>query len=170
MRLLRVHLRLVSNPLDDCVGEVHRQLDTLSLDVPQGPMAITAGSRGISNIAAITQAVGDWLRQHGATPFIVPCMGSHNGATAAGQQQMVESLGITEAAMGMPIRSSMECVKVGTVSSGDWCSVSSRDWLTVDWPGTWEGSCGLQPTYSKEASPQRRCQEALKSCGGRSGY
>jgi hypothetical protein len=32
---------------------------------------------------------------------------------------MVESLGITEAAMGMPIRASMECVKVGEVATGD---------------------------------------------------
>ena len=46
-------------------------------------------------------------------------MGSHNGGTADGQQAMIESLGITEQVMGMPIRSSMDVVKIGTVSSGD---------------------------------------------------
>ncbi|NDA26670.1 MAG: DUF2088 domain-containing protein, partial [Verrucomicrobia bacterium] len=77
------------------------------------------GSRGISNLVEITKAAGDWLREHGARPFLVPCMGSHNGATAEGQQAMVESLGLTPQATGMEIRSRMECVKVGTVDSGD---------------------------------------------------
>jgi hypothetical protein len=86
---------------------------------PQGEVAITAGSRGISNLVAITKAAGDWLREHGAKPFLVPAMGSHNGATAAGQQKMVESLGLTPASTGLEIRSSMDCVKLGTVDSGD---------------------------------------------------
>jgi hypothetical protein len=119
MRLLRVHQKLVSAPLDDVAAEVHHALDRLDIPVPQGDVAITAGSRGISNIATITRAAGDWLRAHGASPFIIPSMGSHNGATAEGQQNMVESLGITEDAMGMPIRSSMECVKLGSVGTGD---------------------------------------------------
>jgi hypothetical protein len=46
-------------------------------------------------------------------------MGSHNGATAAGQRQMVESLGISQESVGMEIRSSMEVVKLGTVETGD---------------------------------------------------
>lgn len=119
MQLLSVHQNLVSSPLTDVSAEVHRQLDSLGLDVPAGEVAITAGSRGICNIAQLTRAVGDWLRARGARPFVVPSMGSHNGATAAGQQQMIESLGITEQAMDMPIRASMECVKVGSVATGD---------------------------------------------------
>jgi hypothetical protein len=58
------------------------------------------------------------LKDHGALPFIVPAMGSHNGATADGQRAMVESLGITEATMGMPIRSSMEVAEIGQVRTG----------------------------------------------------
>jgi hypothetical protein len=91
----------------------------MNLPPPRGEVAITAGSRGISNLVEITKAAGDWLRDHGARPFLVPCMGSHNGATAEGQQAMVESLGLTPQATGMEIRSRMECVKVGTVESGD---------------------------------------------------
>jgi hypothetical protein len=119
MQLLRVHQNLVANPLSDIVAQVRAQLDALDLEVPQGDVGITSGSRGISNIAAITKAAGDWLREHGASPFIFPAMGSHNGATGEGQQSMVESLGITEEAMGMPIRASMECVKLGSVATGD---------------------------------------------------
>ncbi|TWT86503.1 hypothetical protein Mal64_33290 [Pseudobythopirellula maris] len=119
MKLLPVSQRLNSNPLSNPVAETRRRLDGLGVQPPQGPVAITAGSRGIANLAAITRAAGDWLRDHGAEPFLVPAMGSHNGATAEGQRAMVESLGLTEEAMGMPIRSSMECVKVGEVASGD---------------------------------------------------
>ena len=119
MKLRLVHQNLISRPLDDVVSEVRTQLDALDLEVPQGDVAITAGSRGIANIATITKVAGEWLRDHGANPFIIPAMGSHNGATAEGQQRMVESLGITEEAMGMPIRASMECVKLGSVATGD---------------------------------------------------
>jgi hypothetical protein len=119
MKLLRVHQKLVSNPLADVRAAVREQLDSLKLDVPRGDVGITAGSRGIANIAEMTRAAGDWLRDHGARPFLFPAMGSHNGGTAEGQRKMIESLGITEEAMGMPIRASMDVVKLGTVSTGD---------------------------------------------------
>jgi hypothetical protein len=113
MRLYRVTQKLVANPLADPAGETRRRLGGLGIEVPAG------GSRGIGDIAAIIRAAGEWLRARGARPFIVPCMGSHNGATADGQRRMIESLGITEEAMGMEIRSSMEVVKLGTVATGD---------------------------------------------------
>ena len=119
MKLLSVRQNLVSQPLEDVASEVRQQLDSQVPVVPQGPVAITVGSRGICNIATIIKTCGGWLREKGAEPFIVPSMGSHNGATAEGQQQMVESLGMDEASMGMPIRSSMECVKLATVDTGD---------------------------------------------------
>jgi hypothetical protein len=118
MKLYRVHQKLVSSRLTDIHGEVHRRLDAQNIAVPQGEIAITAGSRGIANIAEITRAVGDWLKSKGATPFIIPAMGSHNGATAEGQRSMIESLGITEEAMQMEIRASMQVVRVGEVPSG----------------------------------------------------
>ena len=118
MLLHHVRQRLVSAPIADVAAEVRRQLDTLPLDVPRGEVAITAGSRGIDNIAPILRAAGRWLRERGASPFIIPAMGSHNGATAEGQVAMLATLGITEKATGMPIRSSMDCVKIGSVASG----------------------------------------------------
>jgi hypothetical protein len=69
-------------------------------------------------LPTIIRACGDWLRGRGANPFIVPAMGSHNGATAEGQRSMIESLGVTESSMNMPIRSSMEVVQLGEVATG----------------------------------------------------
>ena len=119
MHLYPVDQQLVSAPLQDVAQAVKQALDRMNLPAPQGEVALTAGSRGITHLAAITRAAGEWLRDHGAKPFLVPAMGSHNGATAEGQQAMVESLGLTREATGLEIRSSMECVKVGTVESGD---------------------------------------------------
>ncbi len=119
MKLLSVRQHLVSKPLANVAAEVHAQLDRLGLEPPQGRVAIPVGSRGICQIPTIVRAAGDWLREHGAEPFMVPAMGSHNGATAEGQQQMIESLGMTEQAMQMPILSSMECVKIASVKTGD---------------------------------------------------
>ncbi len=76
-------------------------------------IAITAGSRGIRNVDEITRSVVAWVRSRGATPFIVPAMGSHGGATAEGQKELLESYGITEERMGCEIRSSMETVMLG---------------------------------------------------------
>lgn len=119
MKVIRVRQKLVSNPILDIGLAVRQQLDSLGLRVPKGDVGITIGSRGIANIAAIVRATGDWLRENGARPFMFPAMGSHNGGTAKGQRELIESLGMTEEAMEMPIRASMDVVKLGTVSTGD---------------------------------------------------
>ncbi|MEI6071477.1 MAG: DUF2088 domain-containing protein [Verrucomicrobiae bacterium] len=119
MNVFHVEQALVSRPLSGIADEVRRQLDGLGIQPPRGRVAITAGSRGIANIVEITKAAADWLRANGAEPFLVPCMGSHNGATAAGQREMIESLGLTETATGMEIRSCMDVVKIGSVATGD---------------------------------------------------
>ena len=118
MNVYKVSQQLVSSPLKDIPAAVFQQLGQLKLPVPRGEIAITVGSRGICNLPVIVKAGGQWLKDHGALPFIVPAMGSHNGATADGQRAMVESLGITEATMGMPIRSSMEVAEIGQVRTG----------------------------------------------------
>lgn len=85
---------------------------------PGMSIAITAGSRGIRNVDIITKAVVDAVKRRGAEPFIVPAMGSHGGATAEGQKEMLAGFGITEEAMGCPIKSSMEVVELGCSSLG----------------------------------------------------
>ena len=81
-------------------------------------IAITAGSRGIRNVDEITRSVVAFVKSRGAEPFIVPAMGSHGGATAEGQKEMLAGYGITEERMGCPIRSSMETVYLGNSELG----------------------------------------------------
>jgi hypothetical protein len=104
--------------IEDVPAEVHAQLARLDLGkkIRHGQtVAITAGSRGIANVAAITRAIVEHRKGLGAKPFIVPAMGSHGGGTANGQRQLVESLGITEQSVGCPIHSSTETVIVGSL-------------------------------------------------------
>ncbi|OYR51880.1 DUF362 domain-containing protein [Halorubrum sp. Ea1] len=82
--------------------------------VPEGgEVAVGAGSRGIANLPSIVSGVVGVIEDAGYDPFVFPAMGSHGGATAEGQREMLESLGVTPAAIGCEIRSSMEVVRVG---------------------------------------------------------
>ncbi|MGB3681888.1 MAG: lactate racemase domain-containing protein [Rubrobacteraceae bacterium] len=85
---------------------------------PGMEVALTAGSRGIANIDVILRSLVKLLKEAGATPFIVPAMGSHGGATAEGQVEILESLGVTEESVGAEIRSSMETVELGETERG----------------------------------------------------
>ena len=58
------------------------------------------------------------VRGLGFEPFVVAAMGSHGGGTAEGQRALLAELGVTEAALGCPIRSEMDTVEVGTNSFG----------------------------------------------------
>lgn len=90
----------------------------LSRVTPGMSVAVTAGSRGIASFPELLAALIAGLRDRGAIPFIVPAMGSHGGATAEGQMKLLAKLGITEAAMGCEIRSSMETVEIGVLENG----------------------------------------------------
>lgn len=85
---------------------------------PGTRVAITAGSRGITDIPAVLQALAGVVREAGAEPFVVPAMGSHGGATAEGQVEVLRSLGVTEETVGAPVRSSMEVVRLGETRRG----------------------------------------------------
>lgn len=81
-------------------------------------IAITAGSRGVANVAIITRAIADFVKSRGAKPFVVPAMGSHGGATAEGQLEVLAGYGITPETMGCEIRSSMEVAHLGVSDTG----------------------------------------------------
>ncbi len=120
-RMLRVRQTFEADRLEDVSGEVARQLQQLCLGdkVRAGQtVAITAGSRGIANIALITKAICDHVRGLGAIPVIIPAMGSHGGGTAEGQREIIESYGVTEEYTGAEIRSSMETVIVDRTPQG----------------------------------------------------
>ena len=83
---------------------------------PGMKIAITGGSRGISNYKELMKTVVSFVKDCGAIPFIVPAMGSHGGGTAEGQKNMLKKLGITKESVGCEIISSMDVVEVGRTS------------------------------------------------------
>jgi hypothetical protein len=117
-KMIKVRQHFEAPTVDDIPGTVQTQIDGLNLSskVNKGDsVAVTVGSRGINNIAAITKGIVDALKGLGAEPFIVPAMGSHGGGTAEGQREIIESYGVTEDYVGCPIRATMEVVQVSTV-------------------------------------------------------
>jgi hypothetical protein len=84
---------------------------------PGAHIAVAVGSRGIDGLLPTVRAIVDHLRAAGCDPFIVPAMGSHGGATAAGQTEVLAGLGITPESVGAPVRASMDVVSLG--SAGD---------------------------------------------------
>jgi hypothetical protein len=85
---------------------------------PGDRIALTAGSRGVANMALILNSIAKICREKGAKPFVVPAMGSHGGATAEGQRKLLEDYGITEGSCGCPIMATMETRQIGRLDDG----------------------------------------------------
>src|SRR5687768_6479367 len=120
-RVVRVRQHFERPRIEDVPAAVAAELEKLDLPGrirPGHTVALTAGSRGIANIPVILKAVADHLKKLGAVPYLVPTMGSHGGGKAEGQRKIIESYGITEAFVGVPIRASMETVQVGATPEG----------------------------------------------------
>jgi hypothetical protein len=115
-----VQRRAASQPqVGDVPATVRAALEPLRARVTPGmSVAVTAGSRGIRDIASVVAAAVAWLRDAGAEPFVVPAMGSHGGATAAGQCEVLADLGIDEQRVGAPVRATMDTVEVGRLPDG----------------------------------------------------
>lgn len=100
----------------DVATEIRRGLESLELAhriAPGDTVAITAGSRGVTDMVAIIRATAAFFKSLGANPFVTPAMGSHGGATAEGQARLLAALGINEVSVGAPIRSSMAVENIG---------------------------------------------------------
>lgn len=81
-------------------------------------VAVCLGSRGIDGIVPVARRVVEELRFAGAEVFVMPAMGSHGGATAKGQLEVLSHRGITETSVGCSIRADMETVPLGETSDG----------------------------------------------------
>lgn len=117
----RVRQDLPSDHLADPVAAVRSELERVGLGErlhPGASVAITAGSRGIAAIPLVLRTVAQVVREHGGSPFIVPAMGSHGGATVEGQRHVLAEYGITEQSVDAPIRATMETVELGQLPSG----------------------------------------------------
>ncbi len=113
LQLAKIRQRFDGSRLDDPLAALRLQLSRLDdLVRPHGRIAIATGSRGIDNLAAIIADLIAYVKARGAHPFIVPAMGSHGGATAEGQAEILRLYGIDENHTGAPIRSSMEVVEL----------------------------------------------------------
>jgi hypothetical protein len=120
-KMVRIRQTFSTNPVKDIPAKVRSEINRIQPQKIIGKgesVAITVGSRGITNLALILKEVVGRLKEIGARPFIIPAMGSHGGATAAGQKKILEHYGITREAMGVPIKSSMQVVQVGTTQDG----------------------------------------------------
>ncbi len=116
MTLYRAKLHFVSRPLADIPAKVREEFERIADTVRPGMrIALGIGSRGISNTELIAKTLVACIRERGAEPFIIPAMGSHGGATAEGQREVLRSYGVTEEACGAPVIASMEVVKIGEI-------------------------------------------------------
>ncbi|MGQ9506103.1 MAG: lactate racemase domain-containing protein [Thermogutta sp.] len=120
-QIFRIRQRFVSRRIDDIPARIKAELERVRIRdkiKPGQSVAITAGSRGINNIVTIFRALVSILHDWGASPFLVPAMGSHGGGTAEGQLGVLQAYGITETSVGCPIRATMETVVVGQAPEG----------------------------------------------------
>jgi len=120
-RIVRIKQKFDASKLDDPLGVLRAELAKpggVDRIRPGQRVAVAVGSRGVANIAGLTKTTIDAIREVGGLPFIVPCMGSHGGATADGQAEVLKHLGIDETTMGAPVKSSMEVVQIDKLANG----------------------------------------------------
>jgi nickel-dependent lactate racemase len=118
-RFFPVRQQVPAGSLADVAGALHSQFRSLDGRVRSGSsIAVTVGSRGLARMAEVVTLIVAELKERGAQPFIVPAMGSHGGATAEGQRDVLAGYGVTEETAGCPVRSSMETVLVGETPLG----------------------------------------------------
>lgn len=131
--MIRVKQKFDPHEITDPEPVIRQELSRPAISSTMRPgmrIAITAGSRGISNHKRIIKTVVDIVKEHGAQPFVVPAMGSHGGATAEGQLEVLAGFGITPEYLGCPILSSMETVKVGVSPEGHDVHIDKNAWNT----------------------------------------
>ena len=120
-RLIPVHQHFARTPSLDVRVTIESQLESKFSDSRVAPgrrIAVAVGSRGINRLQEIVAVVVEWLRQRGAKAFIMPAMGSHGGATPAGQAEILAGYGVSEAALGVPVCASMEVERLGRTGDG----------------------------------------------------
>ncbi|MFN2532637.1 MAG: DUF362 domain-containing protein [Pyrinomonadaceae bacterium] len=119
--LAPVKQHLSSAHIEDVHAEAYRRLleSALLKDLKPGAhVAITAGSRGIGGFLELLSGIIDAVKSFGGEPFIVPAMGSHGGATREGQTEILRRFGVTDEAVGAPIRATMHTHALGTSETG----------------------------------------------------
>jgi len=119
LKLARIRQKFISRGLDRPGRYFHSLLESEGFNNAisgREKIAIAIGSRGITNLPVFVRQLVDYLKKAGKVPFIVPAMGSHGSASAAGQKKVLENLGVDEKTIAVPIVSSMDVVSIGEVA------------------------------------------------------
>jgi hypothetical protein len=119
--MARIRQRLPGDHIADARREMRQQLLDAGLDrqVQRGQrIALTAGSRGMGGFVELLAGMADAVKSVGGEPFVIPAMGSHGGAVAEGQMEILRRLGVTEESVGAPVRASMETIALGPAENG----------------------------------------------------
>jgi hypothetical protein len=116
-----VHQRFEAPFISDVAKVVHEQFASFAPTkvIKAGQrVAVAVGSRGVADIDILARTTVECLRNMGLEPFVIPAMGSHGGATAQGQIEVLRELGVTEQSVGAPIVSNMDVVSLGRLDCG----------------------------------------------------
>lgn len=117
----RVRQSLDQPVVRDIAGTVRQSLRGSKLRgrlKPGASVAVAVGSRGIANLVTIVDAALREIESLGFRPFVVAAMGSHGGATAEGQRQLLADYGVTEQRLGVPVKTDMDVVELGRNALG----------------------------------------------------
>jgi len=120
-RLAKIRQTFPAVDLQDVAGALRVELAKPSITGSIKPgmrIAVAVGSRGVAQIPLLARVTVEVIKKLGGVPFVIPAMGSHGGATAEGQKEVLANLGVTEASVGCEILSSMEVVEIGRLDNG----------------------------------------------------
>ncbi len=120
-KMVRIRQDIPAPSLDDVRCKTARELRQKGLGErinEDDRVAIAVGSRGIDGLQQVIRSLVTEVKDMGGRPFILPAMGSHGGGSARGQQELLESYGLSEEVVGAPINSSLEVVFLGRTENG----------------------------------------------------
>jgi hypothetical protein len=120
-KMVKVRQHFEAHRIDDVEAAVTTELarpEIAACIKPGARIAVGVGSRGVANIATAVGALVQGIKRYGGKPFIFPAMGSHGGATVAGQTELLANYGITEAQIGAPVQATMDTVIVTEMADG----------------------------------------------------
>jgi hypothetical protein len=140
-KMIRIRQKFDRPVIQDVAAELKTKLQAKAAmaKIKAGQkVAITIGSRGITNMPLLIKTLVEEVKYRGGEPFMVPAMGSHGGATSRGQKEMIIGMGYTEEYIGASIKSDIDPIQVGISANGlpvyfdrnayeaDWTIVANR--------------------------------------------
>ncbi|MEL7649359.1 MAG: lactate racemase domain-containing protein [Sedimentibacter sp.] len=120
-KFVRIRQSFDDTKIENIEEEISKQFkrDDIACTIKEGQtVGVTVGSRGLANLKEIVKYVCDNIKKLGATPVILPSMGSHGGAAAEGQAAFIRGLGVTEEFTGAKIWAGMDVIQLGTTETG----------------------------------------------------